>query len=266
MIGLTKRRRRKIREGPFPEAWRAVLLDRMPYYGRLSNADRRELEGHVQVLVREKYFEGCGGVVVTDEMKVLIAGQAAVLLLHREDHYFPWMRTVLIYPNSFVGNGKSVGPAGVVTEGGSWRQGESWYMPGSGGPVVLSWADVVAGASDVSDGRNLVLHEFAHQLDADSGAVEGVPYLPDAAARERWKRVMGREQANLSRDVRQGLPTVINPYGLENPAEFFAVAVEAFFERGAEVRARHAEMYELLAEYFRQDPAGECRAACAVAS
>ncbi len=265
VIGLTKRRRRKIRESPFPLAWRSVLLDRMPYYRRLSAADRRELEGHVQVLIREKYFEGCAGLVVTDEMKVLIAAQASLLLLHREDHYFPWMRTVLVYPNSFVGNGKSVGPAGVVTEGMSWRQGESWYAPGSGGPVVLSWSDTVAGAADACDGRNLVLHEFAHQLDADSGAVEGLPALPSHAERERWKRIMGQEQARLARDAWQGVATVINPYGLESPAEFFAVSVEAFFERGAEMKARHAELYGLLAHYFAQQPAGPCTAVCAVA-
>lgn len=237
----------------------------MPYYLRLAAADRRELEGHILVLLREKYFEGCAGLVVTEEMKVLIAGQAALLLLHREDHYFPWMRTVLVYPNSFVGNGKSVGPAGVVSEGLSWRQGESWFAPGSGGPVVLSWADVVAGAADERDGRNLVLHEFAHQLDADSGAVEGVPYVPDAASREKWNRVMSRERAVLAREAWQGIATVLNPYGLENPAEFFAVAVEAFFERGTEMKERHPELYQLLAGYFGQETAGESGASCAVA-
>lgn len=230
----------------------------MPYYRRLSVDRQRELEGHIQVLLREKYFEGCGGLVLTDEVKVLIAGQASVLLLNREDHYFPWMRTVLVYPHSFVGNGRSVGPAGMVTEGPSWRQGESWYTPGSGGPVVLSWADTLAGAADAHDGRNLVLHEFAHQLDADSGAVEGVPFLPDAASRERWKRVMARAQGELARRWSMGMGSVLNPYGLQNPAEFFAVSVEAFFERGTELRSEFPEWYGQLEQYFQQDPAGQC--------
>ena len=255
VIGLTKRRRRKLRQAPFPAAWRTILVERMPYYRSLPETDKQELEGHVQVLIREKYFEGCAGQIITDEVKVLIAAQASLLLLHRDSDYFPWMRTILVYPNSFVGNGKSVGPAGVVTEGPSWRQGESWYTPGSGGPVVLSWTDVVAGAADQCDGRNLVLHEFAHQLDADSGAVEGVPGLATAAEVERWKRVLAREQQLLARESWQGLPTLLNPYGLQNPAEFFAVSVESFFERATEMKSRHPELYALLADYFRQDPA-----------
>lgn len=268
MIGLTKRRRRKLKAKPFAADWRRVLTDRMPYYSKLSAAERAELEGHIQVLVGEKYFEGCAGLVVTEEMKVLIAGQAALLLLGRDADYFPWMRTVLVYPNSFVGNAKSVGPAGVVTEGPSWRQGESWYAPGSGGPVVLSWSDVIAGAADACDGRNLVLHEFAHQLDADSGAVEGLPGLASRDAAANWQSVMAREQRRVAEEAWMGRPGVIHPYGLQNPAEFFAVSVEAFFERGDEMKARHPEWYALLVSYFGQDPAERspmCRAADAVA-
>src|SRR5262249_6544909 len=160
--------RQRLRAAAFPAAWRELLQERMPYYRTLSGADRHELEGHIRVILHEKYFEGCAGLVVTDEMKVLIAAQAALLLLHPDGHYFSWMRTILIYPSSFVGSGKSVGPAGVVTEGAGWRSGESWYTPGSGGPVILSWSDTLAGAADARDGSNLVLHEFAHQLDADS--------------------------------------------------------------------------------------------------
>lgn len=268
VISLTKRRRRKLRANPFPSQWRAMLLERMPYYRMLPAADQQELEGHIQVLIREKYFEGCAGQKITDEIKVLIAAQASLLLLHRDTDYFPWMRTILVYPNSFVGNGKSVGPAGVVTEGPSWRQGESWYTPGSGGPVVLSWSDVIVGASDVCDGRNLVLHEFAHQLDADSGAVEGIPALPTPYAIKQWKTIFGREQRQLAYDYSAGRPTVVNPYGLQNPAEFFAVSVEAFFERAIEMKSRHPELYSLLASYFNQDPAAmfpACRVCEAVA-
>lgn len=268
MIGLTKRRRRKLRANPFPSEWREMLVTRMPYYRRLPAADQRELEGHIQVLIREKYFEGCAGQKITDEVKVLIAAQASLLLLHRDTDYFPWMRTILVYPNSFVGNAKSVGPAGVVTEGPSWRQGESWYTPGSGGPVVLSWSDTLAGAANPHDGQNLVLHEFAHQLDADSGAVEGVPGIVNTGDIARWKSILGRAQRELAQDNWSGRPTVINPYGLQSPAEFFAVSVEAFFERPHEMKTRHAELYSLLGSYFLQDPAAmsqACRACDAVA-
>lgn len=258
-------RRKRLREREFPAEWRAILERRLPYYRCLPAADRRELEGHIQVFLAEKWFEGCAGFVVTDEVRVLIAAQACVLLLHRETDYYPGMRTVLVYPEMYLSNGRSVGPAGVVSEGPMWRRGESWYTPGAGGPVVLSWRDVQAGAADVHDGFNVVFHEFAHQLDGESGAVEGTPALEDRAQFEAWSRVMAREFGALVDDLRNNRPTLLQPYGATNPAEFFAVATECFFERPRELRARHPELYQQLAAFYKQDPAALCLGQCAAA-
>ncbi len=255
------RRRRKARSRDFPSAWREVLWARMPAYGRLSLAERAELEWHIQVFLMEKYFEGCGGMVITDEVRLLIAAQACVLLLGRDTDYFPGLRSVLVYPGPFQGAGRAVGPAGMVTQSLGWRHGESWHTPGAGGPVVLSWPDVVAGAADAEDGRNVVYHEFAHQLDGESGWVDGAPVLEPAAAAE-WKRVMTEQFQLHARAIWAGLPTVIGAYGAQSPAEFFAVATEVFFERGAALRAANPQVYRLLAGYYRQDPAARCAGVC----
>lgn len=257
MILLKNRRRRKLRTRPLPGAWREALLEGFPLYRRLCPKDRAELDGHIQVFMAEKYFEGCNGLVLTAAMRVLIAAQACVLLLGRDTEYFPMMKTVLVYPGAFVGRGKSVGPAGMVTESQGWRLGESWHHPGNTGPVILSWRDVVAGAADPGDGRNVVYHEFAHQLDAESGSVEGAPLMDEGAA--EWSRVMNREFRAFQNDLATGQPIVLDPYGAQSPAEFFAVATESFFERPGEMRERHPAVYAQLARYFGRN-AAECAA------
>ena len=249
------RRRRKLRIREFPEAWRGILRRRWPMFELLPARDRAELEGHIQVFLAEKYFEGCNGLTVTEEMRVLIAAQACLLLLHRDTDYFPLMRSVLVYPGPFVGEGKSTGPGGVITESEGWRRGESWHTPGAGGPVILSWPDVLAGAANPGDGRNVVIHEFAHQLDGESGWVDGAPRIEDARDAAAWKRVMSEEFNSHARAAWSGLPTVIDPYGATSPAEFFATATEAFFERAAELRLSHPALYDAMTGYFHQDPA-----------
>jgi Mlc titration factor MtfA (ptsG expression regulator) len=237
-------------------------------FDQFTAADRRELEGHIQVFVAEKYFEGCNGLRVTEEMRVLIAAQACVLLLHRDTDYFPLMRSVLIYPGPFVGEGKSTGPGGVITESEGWRRGESWHTPNSGGPVVLSWPDVLAGAANPHDGRNVVMHEFAHQLDGESGWVDGAPRIDEPGEAAVWKRTMTDAFNTHVRAAWSGLPTVIDPYGATSPAEFFATATEAFFERPADLKLALPELYSAMSAHFKQDPAanscfafGSCRLA-----
>lgn len=232
-----------------------MLRERMPLYNRIPADAQAELQGHIRVFIAEKYFEGCGGLSVTDEMRVLIAAQACVLLLGRETDYFPLMRSVLVYPGPFAGSGKSMGVAGVVTESLGWRRGESWHTPGARGPVVLSWPDVAQGAADPCDGRNVTIHEFAHQLDAESGWVDGSPLIENREAAARWKRVMTGEFQRHIQHVASGLPTLIDPYGAQSPAEFFAVVCETFFERGSELRSMHPDLYALIAGHLRQDPA-----------
>ncbi len=247
---LKERRRRRLRELPFPPAWERVLERNVPLYLRLPEADRRELRGDVQVFLAEKSFEGCGGLELTDEIRVTIAAQACLLLLHRRNDDYPGLGSILVYPSAYVARAARRLPGGVVDEELSARLGES----SSRGAVVLSWDDVRRGAADVHDGHNVVLHEFAHQLDQESGAAEGAPLLERPSSYVAWARVLGAAYEDLRRGVAEGRPTVLRGYGATNPAEFFAVATEAFFEKPTQLARLQPDLYAELKEFYRQDP------------
>jgi MtfA peptidase len=255
---LRRWRRNRIRRRSFPDAWRQILQDGLPYYRCLPPALREELHGHIQVFLAEKYFEGAGGLTMTDEIRVIIAAQACMLLLGRDTNYYPGLKSIIVYPSTYMARGRSVGPGGIITESNGWRQGESWNRVTStagGGPVVLSWQDVKHGAADVNDGHNVVFHEFAHQLDAETGDVQGAPALGERSQYIAWARVLGSEYNALLHDLAARRPTVLRSYAATNPAEFFAVLTEVFFERPRELKARHPELYEQMKGFFRQDPA-----------
>ncbi len=223
----------------------------MPYVGRLSPEDREELVGHVQVFLAEKHFEGCGGLQMTDEIRVTIAAQACVLLLHRQATYYPKLVSILVYPTAYFAKEVQRTPAGLVTESTQTRLGESWGRD----VLVLAWDSVLAGAADIHDGHNVVLHEFAHQLDQESGAGDGAPILPRRSMYAPWARVLGHDFDQLVREGRRKHRTLIDRYGATNPAEFFAVVTETFFEKGRQLQARYPELYAQLQQFYRQDPA-----------
>jgi Mlc titration factor MtfA (ptsG expression regulator) len=246
-----RRRRRRLLSKPFPAEWLNFIRKNMPLYARLPQADRRELEGLVQIFLAEKSFEGCGGLELTDEIKVTIAAQACLLLLHRETDIYPRLITILVYPSAYVAKAHEPIGGGIALEGESVHLGESW----SSGVVVLSWDEVRAGASDIHDGQNLVLHEFAHQLDREDGEINGTPLLEQRSQYLTWGRVLSAEYERLQRDSRLGRVTVLDDYGATDPAEFFAVATECFFEKPRLLQKRHPELYDELKSFYRQDPA-----------
>jgi Mlc titration factor MtfA (ptsG expression regulator) len=250
---LRERRRTRIRQRPFPEEWDAILERNVPIYQRLSEVDRSELKGHIRIFLAEKRFEGAGGLTITDEIRVTIAAQACVLLLHRTTNYYPGLYTIIVYPGAYVAAHTVREPMGIVTERTDTRLGES----SSRGAVVLSWDAVEAAASDVGDCRNVVLHEFAHQLDAENGSVAGAPALPDRSRYVAWARILGRDYERLRHDAALGRQTVLDRYGATNPAEFFAVTTECFFTRPKLLKARHPELYAELRQYYQQDPVEE---------
>lgn len=258
MFGFLKKRRRdRIRGRPFPSDWRDLLRQRYPLYHRLPPADRRELEGHIQVFLAEKRFEGCGGQVITDEVRVLIAAQACLLLLHRETDCYPRLHSILVYPSSYVARTWHLEKDGwTITEGSQWRGGESWAH----GTVVLAWDSAFAGAVELDKDRNLVLHEFAHQLDEEDGRADGAPLLSGSNhwqihhRYQTWARVLNAEFQQLRQAAEDGRETVLDTYGAKNPAEFFAVATECFFEKPGRLRERHPALYAELKEFYRQDP------------
>ena len=246
------RKRERLRAAPFPDDWRRTIERNVPIVLRLSPADRQELFGHVQVFLAEKHLEGAGGLELTDEIRVTIAAQACLLLLHRDTDYYPLLKSIIVYPSTYVVPEKhSLG-------GGIWEEGEDallGHTSRSLSALVLAWDSTLHGARDMSDGENVVLHEFAHQLDFEQGDVNGTPALESNRQYASWARVLGAEYDALRRASDEGRPSVLDDYGAENPAEFFAVATEAFCERPVELRAKHAALYEELRAFYQQDPA-----------
>jgi len=206
----------------------------------------------MRVFLDEKAFEGAHQTVVTDDMKVLIAAHACLLLLHRDTDYYPRLRSIIIYPDAFVAPRRTRHAGWVESEYQEVLAGESWGH----GVVVLSWADVVASAAR-GDGHNVTLHEFAHQLDEEDGVANGAPVFGTDTDPVSWAHVMRDAYEQLRHAATEGNATLLDPYGAESPAEFFAVATETFFERGRELRETHSRLYDELRRYYRQDPGVE---------
>lgn len=244
------RRREALFERPLPPERAAVLERNLRLYHRLKPAQRRALEGLVNVFLAEKEFVGCDGLAVTEAMRVTVAGNACLLLLGGGRRGFPGFRTILMYPDSFVTEQTSYDGL-VETREHSVRAGESWER----GPVVLAWADIEEDLHHAGDGRNVVLHEFAHKLDEENAEMDGLPVLRDRAQYHQWHAVLTREYERLRRDAETGRHTTLDPYGAESPAEFFAVATEAFFEMPRRMRHRLPELYEQMGRYYGVDPA-----------
>jgi Mlc titration factor MtfA (ptsG expression regulator) len=247
---LVKRRRNRLKYRPFPPLWNAIIENNLPIYLYLSPNEIRRLQGHIQVFLAEKQFIGCRGLQVTEEMKLSIASVACLVLLNERGQYFPRLRSILLYPNAyFVKETTSIGKY-VVEERRVARLGESW----TNDQLVLSWEQVKHDIDNWSDGRNVVLHEFAHQLDQEDGKAEGVPILQSNSDYTIWAKVMTEEYQQLCNDVLQGAKTVMDSYGATNPAEFFAVATETFFEKPHQLLSKHPALYEQLQRYYQLDP------------
>ncbi len=242
-------RRRRIVARPFPAAWREIVRRRVPLARELPPPHRQRLHRHVQVLLAEVPFVGCAGLEVDDEVRVTVAAQAALLLLGRGGS-FGNLREVLVYPGHFVVPRREPGAGGVVHEGRDVMAGQSWER----GQVVLAWDAVLHGAADPHDGHNVVIHEFAHQLDQDLGGANGAPYVGRGAWQRSWAQVMGAEFDALRQRLAHGEAGVVERYGATSPAEFFAVASEAFFERPAALAAERPALYEQLRRCYRLDP------------
>jgi Mlc titration factor MtfA (ptsG expression regulator) len=243
--------RKSLIKKTLPAEWLSIIKRNVPYYNCLSPAEQTELHGLIQIFLKEKYFEGCGGLEITDEIRVIIAAQACILLLGRKTDIYPTLRSILVYPHAYLAPLKKIDSGFLVTEGIQARFGESW----SHGYVILSWDDVLRGASDIHDGHNLVFHEFAHQLDEESGSANGAPVLPHRSMYITWARVLTREYEDLINSIRQNRPTLLDKYGATNPAEFFAVATEFFFEKPVELKQLHPELYEQLRLFYQRNPA-----------
>lgn len=247
---LKKRRRAKLLSQPFSDDWLRMLEAHVAPYRLLSTEQQSRLRDYVRVFIAEKNWEGCNGLTLTDEMRVTIAGYACLMLLGLEHDYFSHVLSVLVYPTGFRAPMRKQ-LAGVVLEGEVALDGEAVYR----GTVILSWREIEDDVRHPWDGENLIVHEFAHQLDMLNRQIDGTPPLHSRDQAERWHEVMTEEFNRLIGDTRRGRPTLINAYGTTNEAEFFAVTTECFFDAPWELREEHPKLYALLQEYYGQDPA-----------
>ncbi len=253
MFGFFKqRRRRRLRAAPFPETWRTIVERNVPLFARLPDDDRAELLGHIQVFLAEKHFEGCGGLELTDEIRVTITAHACLLLLHRDTDYYPDLTSILVYPHTYVVPDEEYLGGGIWAEGGAPMLGHTQQHFRI---LVLAWDAAISEARDPRSGDNLLLHEFAHQLDFEDGETDGTPLLETRGRYLSWARMLGEQYGALRAAAEAGIPTLLDHYGASNPAEFFAVATETFFERPRELEARQPAVYRELQAFYQQDPA-----------
>lgn len=259
---LTERRRRRIEERPFPAEWEAALERNVGHWQLLSEEERALLKKLVLVFVEEKTWVGAHGLELDDEIRVTIAGEACLLLLGRDHSLYADVDSIVVYPSTMLAPER---PRSFFD-----RRVEPVETPRHllgeahrGGPVLLAWDAVKRGARDPKDGRNVVIHELAHKIDMLDARADGTPPLESRAALRKWAEVAAPVFLELRARAEKGKKTFLDPYGATDEAEFFAVATELFFEKPARFEREHPELYELLREYYGQDPAARERSAAA---
>jgi len=244
------RRRRQLDRQPFPGEWTRLLRRTLPWYDRMSGRQRQTLENLIKHFLDEKVFVPCAGQPVTDAVRLSIAAQACLLLLHRPGNEYAGLKYILVYPAEFRVNRPVRDEAGLVSHENNVLAGESW----EDGRIVLSWDNVAEGVANLNDGYNVVLHEFAHQLDQETGTANGAPALDSTGDYAEWSRVMSAGFEQLRQAAERGESTLFDHYGATDPAEFFAVATEVFYERPVEMATDHPDVFDQLRHYYRVDP------------
>lgn len=249
-----EQKRKKILEKQFPESWRDILLKNVAHYSYLNLEEKELLENLVQIFIAEKNFEACGGLEMTDEIRVIISAQAVLLVLGLPSFQYQQLESVLVYPStvtiptareSVFSSGMSIIPDNQQVLGLAWQQGS----------VVLVWDAVRAGALHPERGHNVVYHEFAHILDMRDGAADGTPELYTREMYKDWIQICSREYLQLKEQAKRGRSTLLDSYGAVSEAEFFAVATELFFDRPVKMKNEYPELYNILLHYYRQDTA-----------
>ena len=249
-LWLPRFRLKRAMSAPFPDEWVDILERNIGVYKNLPMPLRLQLRLLIKQFLHEKHFSGARGIEVTDEMRVTIAAQACMLQLNRNGRLYPQLKYIILYPSAFVVSRPEMDGAGVVSHGQKGLLGESWQN----GKVILAWDNVLHGARNFVDGSNVVLHEFTHQLDSETGSTNGAPLLAGESSYRSWAGALSGEFGELQKDARVGKRSLIDHYGATNPAEFFAVATETFFEKPRRMAKHHQELFEVLKSYYRIDP------------
>lgn len=249
-----KRARKKLLQTPFRQTWRAFLQEKVAHYSFLTAEEKERLEDLTRFFIAEKNFEGCGGLVITDEIKVVIAAQACLLVLGLPPFQYKNLQSVLVYPSTVTlpktrpgvfQNGLSIVPDSRAILGQALLNG----------PVILVWDAVKRDARHPERGHNVVYHEFAHILDMRDGTADGTPELHNTRLFKAWVEVCSREYFRLKKQAEYGKKSLLDQYGAVHEAEFFAVATELFFDRPRQMRSEMRELYDVLSAYYRQDTA-----------
>jgi len=251
---LSDHRRKKLTRVPFPSEWGDIIRQNVAHCGMLEDAERDHLRTLVQVFVAEKNWEGAGGLELTDEIRVTISAQACLLLLGLPHNFYRNVESIIVYPSTVVPPQRKPGffenPSAPVDLqhpiiGQAFQQG----------PVIIIWDAALRGGRHPASGHNVIYHEFAHKLDMLDRAADGTPPLRDRAEYRDWIQTCSREYLRLKHDTEKGRTSFLDAYGATNEAEFFAVATEHFFERPRQMVAHAPDLYRVLQEYYRQDPA-----------
>ncbi|MFT5526408.1 MAG: Mlc titration factor MtfA (ptsG expression regulator) [Pirellulaceae bacterium] len=250
MFGLFKSfRRRSILNQPMPAGWNQFLAD-LYHYDLLDGQQKEGLHRRMKIIVAEKNWEGCEGLEITEQMKVTIAAQCSIMLLGVDpSFYYDKLTTILVYPNVIERKRREV-KGMIETNEKQILVGEAWQ----GGPVILSWAEILDDRFHARDHRNLVVHEFAHHLDGMDGEMGGTPPLESLAATRHWLAVFGAAYDEMVLQLKHGISTFLDPYGATSPAEFFAVSSECFFMAPQELRTAMPDVYQQLCGFYKQDP------------
>jgi Mlc titration factor MtfA (ptsG expression regulator) len=244
------RRRRKLLAAPFPIRWEPFLRNNVAHYQLLSPQEQSYLRDITRILIAEKRWEGARGLYVTEEMKVTIAAQAGLLLLGLDHDYYARVSSIIVYPAAFR----------TPVREDDWEDDELSETEADGqavyrGPVILSWQDVLPEGRCPDAGYNVVIHEFAHQLDYLDNAINGTPPLGDRELEARWKYVMTVAYEDHRRSVQKDEETFFSKHAADNETEFFADASEAFYCQPIAMQEEYPEVYRLLEAYYRVDPA-----------
>ena len=255
---FTNKRRRKLMEAPFPPDWEDTVCRNMVHYQMLDDIERKRLRVLIQVFIAEKSWEGCGGLALTDEIRVTISAQACLLLLNLPQNYYANVETIIVYPSEVILPERKLGFFETALE----PLEPEYPITGQAleqGPLILVWDDVLEGGQKGGQGYNVVYHEFAHKLDMQDGLADGIPRLSDRKTYRDWVKICSREYLRLLSDIERGKRTFIDEYGAKDEAEFFAVATEHFFDQPLQLIKSAPELYRVLKAYYRQDPALRAR-------
>ncbi|MCF6225431.1 MAG: zinc-dependent peptidase [Xanthomonadales bacterium] len=254
MFGKFKRwRKQQITQGePINNALWARTLARAPVLESLSHEESERLRQRTILFLHEKSFTGAAGMVLDRPMQLHMSALACLLILNLNIDYYAGWHEVIVYPGAFVTGRPRVDENGLVHSGDQSLGGEAWGR----GPLILSWENARPGAHIHGEGSNVVIHEFAHKLDMLNGAnANGMPPLHSSMKRQQWTDTLAAAYKKLKRQLKQGRQPWIDPYAATNPAEFFAVISEHFFERPLWFKRQESELYQQLAQFYRQDPA-----------